>query len=191
MSKRIIISENQLDVITESVKVLHYDFETKVRKYLGELKNNPLNPKFDSFFTDNGISEDALQNKMLDLGLIQKKDSIDEPEDANGKKHSVYKRKYIFSGSSFDDKIDKLYDAFFNSKKGVLKEDEGCVGVGDAAPSSGGATNTAGVGGQYTVPFAGIQRRKVGTSGNTESNIDMNSSLERKKGKIAVNTNDN
>lgn len=188
----IIINESQLDIIKEyeNNKVLHYEFEAKVRKYMEELMNNPCKPHYDDFFVKNEIPEELLQDKMLDLGLIKRADKITEPEDSKGKKHSVHTRKYIFSSKNFNDKIDKLYNTFFKKGERVLNEtDCGAIG-GDAGfgGSEDGTTNAQGVGGQYTVPFAGVQRRKIGVSGSTESNIDKQPPLDRPKGKIAVNT---
>lgn len=202
--RTIIIKESQIPLLTETGdgKVMHYEFESKVRKYMKELYDNPCSPSYDKFFTDHNIPENILQNKMLDLGIISKKDNITEPEDADGKKHSVHSRKFIFSGKDFDDKMDKLYNTFFNKGERILKEAD-CAGVGGSAGGfsadsvSAGATNAAGVGewgsGQYTVPFGKVQRRKMSGQDDNEditrqqSNIDMGPALERKPGKVAVN----
>lgn len=195
MARNIIISESQLDVIREyeNGKVLRYEFESKVRKYMEELKDNPCKPRYDSFFTSHGIPEDVLQDKMVDLGIIKRSDNIKEPMDANGRKHGVHTRKFIFSSKGFDDKMDSLYGHFFKNGERVLSECDGAMGGDVAGASEGGATNAEGVGGQYTVPFGGVQRRKIGVSGSTEanvdklSNIDMRPTADRKKGGIAVN----
>jgi len=188
--RHIIINYNQLSLLREfeeEKKVLHYEFENKVRKYMEELMNNPCHPKYDGFFKDHNIPEDVLQNRMLDLGLIKKSDKITEPEDANGKKHSVHTRKYVFSGKDFDSKIDKLYDSFFKDGVRLIKED-GEAGTG-AGMAPGGATTMSTVGDfTYDVPFGGVQRRKIDTSGSTKSNVDMTDALDRTPGKIAVNT---
>lgn len=198
--KTIIINESQLDIIREyeNNKVLRYDFETKVRKYMEELKNNPCKPKYDSFFTKHDIPENVLQNKMLDLGIIKRSDKISEPLDANEKKHAIHTRKYIFSSKQFDENIDKLYNNFFDNGERILKETDCCGAMGDGGgigdTSSCGATNAEGVSGQYTVPFGNIQRRTIGVSGSTtasmdkQSNIDMKPTADRKKGGIAINT---
>ena len=115
----IIITESQLDIIREYEEVLHDEFEKKVRGYMKELYKNPCHPKLDEFFVNNGVPEDILQNRMLDLGIIKKDDNITEPEDANGHKHGVHTRSFTFNNSGFNDKIDKLYDEF---KKGKLRK---------------------------------------------------------------------
>lgn len=193
--RTILISESQLQSLKEfeDSKVLYYDFESKVRDYMNELKDNPCNPKYDEFFTSHDIPQDVLQNKMIDLGIIKRSDKIDEPEDANGKKHSVHSRKFIFSGADFNYKIDKLYNTFFKDGEKRLNETD-CSGVGgDAGGFSvdtnapGGATTTDSTGDyQYTVPFGKVQRRKVGTGRDEVSNIDMSPALDRTPGKVAI-----
>jgi pyocin large subunit-like protein len=54
---------------------------------------------------------------MLDLGLITKKENITEPEDANGKKHSVHTKQYIFNNRNFNDNMHKLYDYFIRNSQ--------------------------------------------------------------------------
>lgn len=201
-SVNVIINESHLDIIREyeNNKVLHYEFESRVRKYMEQLAKNPCKPYYDEFFKDNGIPEDVLQNRMIDLGIIKKSDKISEPEDADGKKHCVHSRKFIFSSSDFDDKIDKLYSSFFKNGKRLIETD--CGGVGGSAGGfdvdgiSGGVTNAAGVGefgsGQYVQPFGHVQRRKISrqkdsdTATSQENNIDMNPAMDRTPGKIAV-----
>ena len=201
--RNVIISESQVDILREfeNNKVLHYEFESKVRKYMEQLKDNPCHPAYDEFFTDHNIPEDVLQNKMIDLGIIQKSDKITEPENADGEKHSMHSRKFIFSGKDFDDKLDKLYNSFFKGGERILTETD-CGGVGgsaggfDADSVSGGVTNAAGVGemgsGQYVSPFGTVQRRKIAGQGDDkgvmsqESNIDMKPTMDRTPGKVAV-----
>ena len=191
--RNIIINESQLSVLREfeNSEVLRHEFETKVRNYMKQLMENPCKPKFDQFFSENGIREDVLQNKMIDLDLIKRQDKIDEPEDANGEKHSMHTRKFIFSSQDFDDKIGKLYDTFFKNGVRTMNEEDGggCCAGGFAGPSAGGATNAM-ASGQYDVPFAGVMRRKNGkkrsTAGKT-SNVDMTDALSRPVGGVAVN----
>jgi hypothetical protein len=112
---RIIINESQLRLIKEfedKKEVLYYQFESHVIDYLKELSKNAIHPKYDEFFSKNSIGERDLLDKMLDLGLISKKENIIEPENSNGKKHSVHTKQYIFSNHNFNDNIHKLYDYF-------------------------------------------------------------------------------
>jgi hypothetical protein len=205
--RTVMISESQLDVIREyeNGKVLRYEFESKVRKYMEQLQSNPCKPKYDSFFTSHDIPEDVLKNKMMDLGLITMSDKITEPEDANGKKHSVHTRKFTFNSGDFDNKMGQLYDHFFDNGTRTLNETD-CGGVmgggagGFDTTSPGGATSTDSTGNYtYDVPFGGVQRRQVGTARKKKkkktgditkqetNTVDMSPALDRPKGKVAVN----
>ena len=193
----IIISESQIHVLREfeNNEVLHGEFETKVRNYMNELQKNPTKPNFDDFFKKNNISEVELQNKMLDLGLISKSDNITEPEDAEGKKHSVHTRKFRFFNKNFNDNIDKLYDTFFKNgqRKAINEEGEGgALGGGNlmagSSDESGGVTYA--FGGKNNVqrrPSYNSQRKKTGDVTKQDSNIDMSDAMDRTPGKIAMN----
>lgn len=195
--KNVIIKESQLHVIKEfeNNKVLHDEFENKVRSYMEQLFSNPCKPKCPDFFSTHDIEEKDLLDKMSDLGLIKKTEKFSEPAKPSGKKHSVHSVKYTFPAQNFEDKIDKLYDTFFNYKgERMLKETDcgGAMGDGGfiSSPSENGATNAEGVDGRYAVPFGGVVSRKIGrksTSGNTETDF-MEPALKRnlKKG-ISVN----
>jgi hypothetical protein len=72
----------------------------------------------------------------------------------------------------------------------LIKEEGEMATMG--GPSAGGTTNACGTGemgsGQYTVPFGGVQRRKIGAKSTDditkqESNVDMTPALNRKDGK--------
>ena len=174
----IIISESQIHVLREfeNNEVLHGEFETKVRNYMNELQKNPTKPNFDDFFKKNNISEVELQNKMLDLGLISKSDNITEPEDAEGKKHSVHTRKFRFFNKNFNDNIDKLYDTFFkNGQRKAINEE------GEGGAAFGGKNNV------QRRPSYNSQRKKTGDVTKQDSNIDMSDAMDRTPGKIAMN----
>ena len=176
-------------------------FETKVRNYMNELQKNPTKPNFDDFFKKNNISEVELQNKMLDLGLISKSDNITEPEDAEGKKHSVHTRKFRFFNKNFHDNIDKLYDTFFKNgqRKAINEEGEGGAAFGGGALGGGnlmaGSSDESGgvtyaFGGKNNVqrrPSYNSQRKKTGDVTKQDSNIDMSDAMDRTPGKIAMN----
>lgn len=206
MAKKIYITESQLDIIREfeNTEILYDDFESKVRSYMEELRTNPCKPKYDEFFTKNDIPEKELLNKMIDIGLISKKDSITEPEDANNKKNSVHTRKYIFSGKDFDGKLGKLYNSFFKNNRRIIGECDcgGAMGGGGAVgdiTAPGGSTTTDSAGNyQYDVPLFGVQRRGIGTTTTNskkenkkkkkDNTLDLKPALERKpNGSISVN----
>lgn len=189
----IIISESQLRVLYEheNERVVIGEFETALNNYFRELKENPNHPKLDGFFKENGISEVELQNKMMDLGLISRKDNIIEPEDAEGKKHSMHTRQFTRYNKNYNANVKKLFDTFFkDGKRTALNEDEGAVG-GDAGGFAGGAltdsglnVGTADTSAGIAVPFGKVQRRKIGAKYSDDitkqdSNVDMSPALSR------------
>lgn len=171
----IIITESQLHAIKEyEEKTTHYEFENKVRNYLRELMVNPMSPKFDSYFENYGISEYDLQDKMLDLGLISKKETINEPMDAKGKKKSMHYKSFKIYNKNFNDNIDKLFDNFIKKKKSSLNE-EGEGMAGGANSCCGLMVGSSDASGGISVPFGGPLKQG--------SNIDMKPALKRDKKK--------
>ena len=194
MKKNIYITESQLQIIREfeNKEVLYKDFEDNLRTYLEELKKNPCKPKYNDFFQKNDIPEKELLGKMVDLGLISRKDNITEPIGGDGKKQSMHTRSYKFFGENFDEKVDKLYKTFFDDGERIIKECDcgGVMGGGgtcgiDVTP--GGATSTPVVGDtdtkyEFDVPY-GVYRRGV-VVGSKKKKKDP--SFERKKGGVAI-----
>lgn len=195
MKKTIIINESQLHLIQEyeNKEILPGDFDVAVRGYLEELRKNPTNPKYNDFFKENNIAEKDLQNKLMKLGVIERvKEGFKEPEDANGKKHSVHFKKFKFFGKDFENNLDKLYDAYFTKdykRKSNINEDEmggganGCcnLAVGTSDPTMG--TIKGGVFGN-TKKTSMIRKPKYNSSrkGKTEPNIDMDPAMETHPG---------
>lgn len=108
------ITEKQLKVIQESEKeVTFYEFFTEVKNYLKELLSNPIDAKVPDFFTKHGITKSKLLNKLFDRGIVNKTETIDEPNDAEGKKFSMYHVKYSIPRKNFEQKIHRLYSYFF------------------------------------------------------------------------------
>jgi len=120
---KIIINENKLLLIKESEEkeeVTFYKFFTEVKNFLKKLLDDPINAKPSEFFKDNDISKKELLNKMLDRGIIKKKENIDEPNDADGKAKSMHYLSYSIPRKDFEHKIKRLYDYFF--EKGEKKK---------------------------------------------------------------------
>lgn len=193
MKKNIYITESQLQIIREfeNKEVLHKDFEDNLRTYLEELKKNPCKPKYNDFFQKNDIPEKELLGKMIDLGLISRKDKISEPVGGDGKKQSMHTRSYKFFGENFDEKIDKLYKTFFDNGERIIKECDcgGAMGGGACAgdvTAAGGSTTTDSTGNYtYDVPVFGIQRRGIGVD-RSKKKKKKDPSLTRPKGKVAI-----
>lgn len=194
MKRTIIINESQLHLIREfeSNEVMHDDFKDAVLVYLKELHKNPTHPQLNNFFKENNISEVELQNKMMNLGLISKKEKIHEPKDASGKKRSMHSISYQFYNKNYDKNIDKLYDSFFKNGKRKSLNEEGEAGgfAGGALGGCGLNVGTSDSSGGITYPFGSVQRRgkynsqrkKTGDVTKQDSNVDMTPALDRTPG---------
>jgi 8-oxo-dGTP pyrophosphatase MutT (NUDIX family) len=126
--KKVIIDESKLLLIKENEEkeeVTFYKFFTEVKNFLKKLLDDPIDAKPSKFFKDNDISKSELLNKMLDRGIIKKKENIDEPNDADGKMKSMHYLSYSIPKKDFEHKIKRLYDYFFSDKKKALTESFG------------------------------------------------------------------
>lgn len=116
--KKIIIKENALPLLKESQEeVTFYKFFNEAKTFLKELLNNPLHPNIPDFFKTHGISKSVLINRMLDRDIITKKESINEPYDADGNKKSMHYLEYKVPKKDFERKLRRLYTYFFENNK--------------------------------------------------------------------------
>lgn len=116
--KKIIIKENALPLLKESQEeVTFYKFFNEAKIFLKELLNNPLHPNIPDFFKTHGISKSVLINRMLDRDIITKKESINEPYDADGNKKSMHYLEYKVPKKDFERKLRRLYTYFFENNK--------------------------------------------------------------------------
>lgn len=116
MGKTIYITENQLMRLSESKdEVTFFKFFTEVKNFIKKLLDDPVNAKLNQFFKDNNISKSKLINKMLDRGIITKKEDIKEPNDADGKMKSMHYIQYKVPKKNFEQKIHRLYSYFFEN----------------------------------------------------------------------------
>ena len=208
MSKTVYINESQVPTLLEaSGEVTFYKFFTKTKNFLNKLLDNPFTAYVDDLLKNHGVTKEELLDRMLERGIIKKKEKIDEPYDSGGKKVSMHTLQYKIPKKGFEDKMHRLYDfmltlmgnkmmgkTIYITEDGLnlmlgtayLNEEEGIGGAG--------ATNTAGinVGGaigqqknHIDVPF-GVQRRDIykPKSRKTKKNeVDMSDSLRRHDGK--------
>lgn len=125
---KVIIKEDKLLLIKEAEEkkeVTFYRFFTDVKNFLKKLLDDPIGAKPGDMFKENGISRNDLLNKMLERGIIKKKENIDEPNDADGNMKSMHYLSYSIPKKDFEHKIKRLYDYFFSDKKKALTENYG------------------------------------------------------------------
>ena len=116
--KSIIIKESSLPILKESQEeVTFYKFFSEAKDFIKDLLNDPLHAKPKEFFKNHGISRSILINRMLDRGILTKKETINEPYDADGKLQSMHTLEYKVPKKNFERKMRRLYSYFFENEK--------------------------------------------------------------------------
>jgi 8-oxo-dGTP pyrophosphatase MutT (NUDIX family) len=103
---------------TNKDEVTFYEFFVKVKGFLKELLNNPIEAKPDVFFRKQGITKGMLMNKMMDRDIIHKDEDIKEITDDDGNLKSYHHLQYKIPKKNFERKIRRLYMYFFENGKG-------------------------------------------------------------------------
>ena len=134
----------------------YYQFYSNIQNFLSKLKTKPTSAEPSKLLQDNDFGKEKLIRVLIKRSILKRKESIKDPTNSD-EKQAKYYVKYTIIRDKFDDKMKKLYHDYFG--KEVLEECDcgGCIG-GNAG-EIGGATSCDSVGGQYTVPFGGVQRR--------------------------------
>lgn len=118
MVKKIYINESQLQLIKESIEneeVTFYKFFSEAKEFIKGLLSDPFKKDISAFFREHGISRSTLINKMLDRCILTKKETINEPTDADGKKVARHCLEYKVPKKNFEQKMRRLYTYFFEN----------------------------------------------------------------------------
>lgn len=112
--KTIYLTEEQVKLLRESEEeVTFYEFFTGVKNYLKELLINPIEAEPSDLFSKHGISKNKLLTKLIERGIVNRTETIDEPNDGDGKMFSMYHVRYNIPRKDFEHKIHRLYSYFF------------------------------------------------------------------------------
>lgn len=162
---KIYIKENKLSLLKESQEeVTFFSFFNNIKQFLKELLNDPINAKPNEFLRKQGFNKSGLVKKLIDKGIITKKEDIKEVPNTmseDSSEESVYSVQYNVPKKNFEKKIHRLYSKLYENE--VIEEDgEGSVGGGGSISAGlGGATNSnISAAAMYDAPFGGVQRRK-------------------------------
>lgn len=161
--KKIYITESQVEKLSNKKdEVTFYEFVISVKQFLKDLIKKPLDAQPSELLLNKGITKDELLKKMGDIGMVKKKERIDEvPIDET--KHPYGKKlvsklyvTYQIPKARFKEKLHVLYDDLFK----LNEEGEGVGGATScgSAMQGGGSNPSAG---QYDLPFKPIQRRNI------------------------------
>lgn len=182
---RIRITEDKLMLLKESQEeVTFYGFLTALQKFMRDPFGDP-----GDLFLSHGINRDKLLNGIEKVGLMSKKDSIDEREpEGQNKKQAFFTRSYTVSEEDFQKKAEKLYKSLFPDGRlleGRLFE-AGATACGSIGAVSGPLNSGEGNGYEYDVPF-GMQRRSIYSPRKKKKrrrkDVDMRPALKRRDGK--------
>lgn len=136
--------------------VTYYQFYSNIQNFLSKLKSKPTSAEPSKLLKDNDFGKEKLIRVLIKRNIIKRKESIKDSTNSE-EKTAKYYVKYTIIRDKFEDKMKTLYHDYFG--KDVLEECD-CGGCDGGSTEGGGATNCSFVGGQYTVPFGGMQRRK-------------------------------
>ena len=183
MAKKIYINESQLMLIQENTEeVTFYEYFTHIKKFIEMLLKDPNNAEVGSLFTSHGFSKADMLKKLIDGGVVIRKETIKElPYEPNGKKESKYVVKYSVPKKNFDKKLKRLYTELFpdnvNENRTINEDGEGGAvgGTGCGSVMQGGGTNPSA--GQYDVPFGGVQKKGFWKPALTRNKDEKNKSI--------------
>lgn len=121
MSKVIHINESSLEIL----KPLPFlSFFKEVLSFVKGLLNDPIGTKPSETLQKYGFNNGVLRKKLLDYGVITKKENISEPfDETNGKMVSRYSVSYKVPKENFKDKIRKLHSDAFSLNEAYLGKD--------------------------------------------------------------------
>lgn len=165
--KTIIITESQLNYIKSSIEdeITYYKFFNKVKKFICDLLNDPINANVDDIFANMGINKQKMVDKLINRNVIIRKEKIKELSDGDGNMVSKMIISYDVPKKNFRRKMKRLYSDIFENKN-VINEDEGCACNGATGGVASGATSTIN-NAIYDTPFGKVQRRKINTNNDT------------------------
>lgn len=145
----------------DNKEVTYYKFSSHIQDFLSKLKTKPTQAKPSKFLEDNDLTKEKLVRILIKRNILKRKETIKDSTNSE-EKTAKYYVKYTIIRDGFTNKLKKMYKDYFG--KDVITECDcgSCMGGGCEGGTSegGGATNTDSVGGQYTMPFMGVQRRK-------------------------------
>jgi hypothetical protein len=120
--KRIILSEEQLNVIKEnSEEITFYEFSTNMRDFIKGLLKNPLSCKLPEFFKEKGYTKKKMVTYLEKIGMIEKKSekiNMKVPEEP------LYQIQYQVPRSNFDIKMRRIFVKLFECKDSLDNDDK-------------------------------------------------------------------
>lgn len=130
--KKIFITEEQFQLLKElnEEEVTFFEFYTNIKTFLKDLLNKPTEAEPNSILL-NKISKDGLLKKMDKMGIIVKKERVDEvPVSGSDKKVGKCFIQYQVPKHNFENKVKSLYkDLFVESYSNMISTCPNIIGV--------------------------------------------------------------
>ena len=108
--RTIYINESQVKLLKEACEPI-----TFFRFFIQGLLDNPIDTKPSGLLQSHGLTNNILRQKLVDKGIIVRKEKIDEPTDETGKMTSRYYVSYKVPKQDFKRKIRRLYQNLFEN----------------------------------------------------------------------------
>ena len=128
------------------------EFKSHTKAYLKQLITKPSTAKLDDFLSsrlkEKGVSQGQFLRKLLDAGIIQRKEKVDDGLGDGGSGKASFSIKYRVPAERFEHKLKKLHISLFeeNIPEGEVVESTACAGDGA---------------GQFAQPIGPVVRRKT------------------------------
>ena len=185
-TKRIFyINESTINDLFNAKDMTEYKFISNVKKFLSQLIDDPVNAQPSRVLKFNGLDRKKLISKLMDNGIIIKKERISDRDENGNPKTATMLVSFKIPREDFDHKMKKLYISLFENVQSPYEficEDGGAGASGGAcaggdcggmscgeACSVGGATS-ADASGQFITPLFGtiVRRKKKKSKKNAE-----------------------
>lgn len=163
--KKIIINEEQLNrLINQNEEELtYYKFFNKVKRFICDLLNDPINADVDNIFKHLGINKGKMVEKLINRNIIIRKEKIKELSNSNGNKEAKMIISYDVPKKNFRRKMKRLFSEITAQPKIMTEEGEcGVISGNMTGGVANGATSSFN-NATYDTPFGKIQRRKIKT----------------------------
>lgn len=114
--RKVYIDESKVGLIKEYEEpITRFRFFQDVKKFLQGLLDDPINARPSEKLQSQGLTDKVLRQRLIDNGIVKRKENIDEPYDEEkGKKVSRYYLSYKIPKKGFKEKMSRLYDSLFN-----------------------------------------------------------------------------
>ena len=167
-SRTIIISEDVMKEISDRYYMNDYVFESNVRQFIFDLKNDPINAQPSETLKFYNLDRNTLLKYLKEYGIITKKEKLSNKDENGNPKKLTMKVSYAENSDDGDEfevrkkkfklKVKQLYiDLFEKNVNENLNEEDG----------GGGFISGGGDVGQFSQPISGIIRRDVEESTTT------------------------